>query len=183
MYLIVSASPNSDGLTAACAHAAREGVREAGATAEHLDLCTMMLESCRQCGNGWGRCLPEHVCVIEDDWETLHSAVASAQGVILITPVYWGEMAESAKAAFDRLRRCEATRVRRVCWRKNPSSPSRPRRFLAMALPPACSLWNASSSICARRCKSPHRRHPAHPRLPVGDDPRGGKDNEVSGKW
>jgi multimeric flavodoxin WrbA len=33
-----------------------------------------------------------------------------ADGYILVTPVYWGEMSESAKAFTDRLRRCEASR-------------------------------------------------------------------------
>ena len=28
---------------------------------------------------------------------------------IIVTPVYWGDMSESAKAFFDRLRRCEAS--------------------------------------------------------------------------
>jgi hypothetical protein len=29
--------------------------------------------------------------------------------LVLVTPVYWGEMSEAAKAFADRLRRCEAT--------------------------------------------------------------------------
>jgi multimeric flavodoxin WrbA len=32
-----------------------------------------------------------------------------SNAVILVTPVYWGEMSESARACTDRLRRCEAT--------------------------------------------------------------------------
>ena len=34
----------------------------------------------------------------------------SAEGLIVVTPVYWGEMAESAKNVLDRLRRCETMR-------------------------------------------------------------------------
>lgn len=120
MYIVISASPNSDGLTAACANAALEGCRAAGAEVAHFDLCQLRLESCRQCGNGWGSCLKEHVCVIEDDLKALQSALASADGVVLITPVYWGEMAESAKAAFDRIRRCEATRGEESGLAKTP---------------------------------------------------------------
>ncbi|HSR29115.1 MAG TPA: NAD(P)H-dependent oxidoreductase, partial [Anaerolineae bacterium] len=33
-----------------------------------------------------------------------------ADALVLVTPVDWGEMSESAKAFADRLRRCEATR-------------------------------------------------------------------------
>jgi len=111
MYIVISASPNSDGLTAACTRAALTGLREAGAEARHIDLCQLNLERCRQCGNGWGCCLQEHACVIEDDFRVLHGAVVDAEGIILISPVYWGEMAESVKLVFDRLRRCEATRA------------------------------------------------------------------------
>ena len=110
MYIIVSASPNSDGLTAACVKAAMAGFRDAGADAQHLDLCSTAIDRCRQCGNGWGICRTEHRCVIDDQLATLQASIADAQGLVIVTPVYWGEMAESAKCAFDRLRRCEATR-------------------------------------------------------------------------
>jgi multimeric flavodoxin WrbA len=110
MYLVISASPNSDGLTAACAAAAMAGFADAGAGAKHTDLCKLNIERCKPCGNGWGTCLKEHRCVLEDDLADLQADLALAEGVVLITPVYWGEMAERAKAAFDRIRRCEATR-------------------------------------------------------------------------
>jgi len=40
----------------------------------------------------------------------LHDRVAGADGYAIVNPVYFGELSESAKAFFDRLRRCEATR-------------------------------------------------------------------------
>lgn len=110
MYIIVSASPNSDGLTAACVTAAMTGFHDVGADVQHIDLCTMSIDRCRQCGNGWGSCRTEHRCVIKDQLATLQASLTDAQGLVIVTPVYWGEMAESAKCAFDRLRRCEATR-------------------------------------------------------------------------
>ena len=153
MYLIISASPNSDGLTAACARAALAGVREAGATARHLDLCTMTLERCRQCGNGWGRCLKEHVCVIEDDLHTLHKPWRQA-GVSSSLPRCIG--AKWRRAPNRPSTDCGAARrhaVRRARWRKNRSSPSPRPGVPAVASPPACSPWNASSSTRARRCR------------------------------
>lgn len=110
MYLILSASPNIDGLTAACANAALAGFQQAGTEATHINLCTLELERCRQCGNGWGSCLHEHVCIENDDIALLQQQLAAAQGLVLVTPVYYGEMAESMKSIFDRLRRCETTR-------------------------------------------------------------------------
>jgi multimeric flavodoxin WrbA len=106
MYLIITASPNADGLTAACAEAAQAGFEEAGAEAYRLNLSRMAIERCRQCGNGWGQCRSEHACVIQDDIVPLQEALAEAEGLVLVTPVYFGEVAESLRAAFDRVRRC-----------------------------------------------------------------------------
>jgi multimeric flavodoxin WrbA len=47
---------------------------------------------------------------VADDFQALHARILKADALVLVTPVYWGEMSESAKALTDRLRRCEATR-------------------------------------------------------------------------
>jgi multimeric flavodoxin WrbA len=108
--IVISASPNLDGLTAACASAAIEGARDAFADAEEVRLTDSGIGMCEQCENGWGTCLKEHHCQVEDGFQALHARVVAADGLVLVTPVYWGEMSESAKAFTDRLRRCEATR-------------------------------------------------------------------------
>jgi multimeric flavodoxin WrbA len=110
--LVVSSSPNQDGLTAACASSAVEGVRQAGAVPVEIRLNELTISSCQACERGWGTCLNEHVCQTKDDFAEAHSRVLHADAYILVTPVYWGEMSESAKAFTDRLRRCEATRDR-----------------------------------------------------------------------
>jgi len=108
--LVISASPNKDGLTAACAAAALQGVGDAGDVADEIRLNDLKVGMCRACENGWGTCLSKHECQVEDDFQALHARVLEADAYILVTPVYWGEMSESAKAFTDRLRRCEATR-------------------------------------------------------------------------
>lgn len=108
--LIFSSSPNRDGLTAACASAALTGVRLAGGEAEEIRLNDLQVGMCQACDNGWGTCLNEHRCQVLDDFQELHRRALQADALILVTPVYWGEMSESAKAFTDRLRRCEATR-------------------------------------------------------------------------
>lgn len=110
--IIIECSPNHDGLTAACARAAFEGASEAGATIEPVRLNDLNIGMCQACGNGWGTCLPDHICQVQDGFQTLHQRVLEADGLVIVTPVYWGEMSESAKAFTDRLRRCEATRAR-----------------------------------------------------------------------
>lgn len=108
--LVISASPNRDGLTAACAAAAVEGIRAAGVSAEEVRLNDRQIGLCRACDDGWGPCREEHWCQMVDDFQTIHACVRQAEGYVLVTPVYWWEMSEVAKAFLDRLRRCEAPR-------------------------------------------------------------------------
>ena len=107
--IVISSSPNKDGLTAACAAAAVEGVNHAGGTAEEVRLNDLQVGLCEACDNGWGTCQPDHECQVIDDFQALHARVRKADALVIVSPVYWGEMSESAKAFTDRLRRCEAT--------------------------------------------------------------------------
>ena len=108
--LVITSSPNKDGLTAACASAAANGIRAARGSVAQVRLNSLRIDKCHACNDGWGTCLAEHRCQEEDDFQALHARLAHADGYVLVTPVYWGEVSESAKAFTDRLRRCEATR-------------------------------------------------------------------------
>jgi len=106
--LVMQASPNEDGLTAGMAKQALSGAQAAGAETELVHLRKLKLESCRACeDDGWGRCRQESLCIIEDDLEQLRSKMAAADGMVLSTPVYFGNVAEVVKNFLDRLRRCE----------------------------------------------------------------------------
>ena len=108
MYIIITASPNRDGLTAACGIAALEGITEAGGIAEVFDISAAGLEPCRICGDGWGTCREKGQCIIDDMLPELQAAISGAEGVILVTPVYWWQPSERMKYFLDRFRRCEA---------------------------------------------------------------------------
>jgi multimeric flavodoxin WrbA len=108
--IVLSSSPNKDGLTAACASAAVEGVRLASGHAKEVRLNDLQIGLCQACDTGYGTCRSEHECQVEDDFQALHARMRQANAYVIVTPVYWGEMSESAKAFTDRLRRCEATR-------------------------------------------------------------------------
>ncbi|MGC9347838.1 MAG: flavodoxin family protein [Anaerolineae bacterium] len=118
--LVIYSSPNRDGLTAACSAAAVKGARAEGADVAEVRLNDLDVGLCQACDNGWGTCLPEHTCQVEDDFQDLHARTCAADALILVTPVYWGEMSESAKAFTDRLRRCEATRGDESCLAGKP---------------------------------------------------------------
>jgi multimeric flavodoxin WrbA len=108
MYLIITASPNSDGLTAACKDAAVKGITASGGEAEVIDISAVKLAPCRICCNGWGTCRSDAKCVIDDIFAELQRKVRVSEGVMLITPVYWGQPSERMKYFLDRFRRCEA---------------------------------------------------------------------------
>jgi multimeric flavodoxin WrbA len=107
--IVISSSPNVGGLTAVCAAAATEGIRQAGGEAEEVRLNETKVGMCQACDNGWGTCRKDHICQVEDGFQALHARVLAADALVFVTPVYWGEMSESAKALTDRLRRCEAS--------------------------------------------------------------------------
>ena len=107
--LVLGASPNLDGLTAACTGAALAGIRQSGVGVEDIRINDLDIGNCQACGNGWGTCLNDHICQVEDDFQALHARFCQADAYVLVTPVYWGDLSESAKAFTDRLRRCEAT--------------------------------------------------------------------------
>jgi len=109
--MIFTSSPNTDGLTAACSNAAKIGAEEAGAQVVTTNLNQQLISSCHACGNGWGSCRNEHECQVQDDFQAIHASMADMDAFVLITPVYWGEMSESAKAFSDRARRCEALKM------------------------------------------------------------------------
>ncbi len=108
--LIISASPNIDGLTSACAQAALEGILQAGGEAKEVRLNDLSIGSCEACDDGWGTCRAEHFCRVSDDFQSIHERMLKADAFVLVTPVYWGDLSEAMKAFTDRLRRCEALR-------------------------------------------------------------------------
>jgi multimeric flavodoxin WrbA len=108
--IVFSASPNEDGLTAACIQAAVEGLMAGGVEVEQINLNHQKVGMCQACNRGWGTCRENHSCQVEDDFQALHERTCQADAMVLVTPVYWHEMSESAKAFTDRLRRCEGNR-------------------------------------------------------------------------
>lgn len=103
----IQSSPNSDGLTSQSAQAVLEGVKGEGAEAELIHLNKLRIESCRAHDNGWGPCRSKGRCSIGDDFQSLREKINRADALVFSTPVYFGDLSESAKRLLDRWRRCE----------------------------------------------------------------------------
>jgi multimeric flavodoxin WrbA len=106
--LIITCSPNKDGLTAACGEAAKQGIKNGNGEPTLVRLNDLALSKCQACNNGWGSCRDKGICQVSDAFQALHRQIGEADGLIVVSPVYWWDMSESAKALLDRLRRCEA---------------------------------------------------------------------------
>ena len=104
--LLICGSRNPNGQTSRSAYAVLVGVTKAGGAVERVFLPTLHIERCRQCGDGgWGMCMQEGRCVIEDDFAGLVAQIGAADAVVFATPVYYSDLSESLRAFTDRLRR------------------------------------------------------------------------------
>ena len=105
--ILLWSSPNEDGLTAAAVKATVQGMQGTDTELECVHVNAQHLMHCKACANGWGLCASEGRCVQEDDFQKLYDLLIGADGVILVTAVYWHDVTECMKAFLDRLRRCE----------------------------------------------------------------------------
>ena len=104
--LVISGSRNPNGQTAQAANALIQGITDSGNQADQVFIPQVNIERCRQCeDNGWGACVKEGRCVIEDDFSMIVEKVRSADAIVFTTPVYFGDLSESLRAFLDRLRR------------------------------------------------------------------------------
>ncbi len=106
----IQSSPNTDGLTSRLATSALDGAESKGAGTTLVHLNQLEIRSCEAHnldGRGWGTCRTKGICMIKDDFQKLRSMINEADALVLSTPVYFGDISESAKKFLDRLRRCE----------------------------------------------------------------------------
>ena len=117
--------PNKKGLTFACVDECIKNLSKRKIEAEHICINFKNIKKCMACGErGWGSCLKEHKCILDDDFNTIYNLMNDCDGYIFITPVYFWEMSESAKTFFDRLKRCDAF---------NENSKIKGKKFISIA--------------------------------------------------
>jgi multimeric flavodoxin WrbA len=94
----ISGSPRADGNTEFLVREALEGAKQKGAEVDFVALSGKDIRGClahAECGKG-GRCL------IDDDMQDIYAMLIAADGVIIGTPIYFGQMASQTKAFIDR---------------------------------------------------------------------------------
>ena len=70
--MVITCTPNIEGLTESCAAAAEKGIEMGNSTAIMVRLNDLNISKCEACDEGWGICL-EGKCKLEDDFEVVHS--------------------------------------------------------------------------------------------------------------
>lgn len=117
--------PNEKGLTFSCVDECIKVLNEQDIDNEHICMNYKNIKKCMACGErGWGICLKDHKCIIEDDFNKIYNLMGEYDGYIFITPVYFWEMSESAKTFFDRLKRCDSF---------NENSKIKGKKFISIA--------------------------------------------------
>ena len=110
--LIISGTPNDDGLCHSLIRTALEAAKARGAETKIISLKS--ISACHMCGkDGWGSCRIKHFCNFgeDDGFNSYQDEVHWADGFVFITPVYFGDISESMKAFIDKLRRCQAPKT------------------------------------------------------------------------
>jgi len=97
--LILKGSPRERGNSATLADRLAAGASEAGAQVESIYLHSLDIRPCDACylckqpGSG---------CVIEDDMQPLYPKLASADAIVLASPIYWFTFNAQLKLCMDR---------------------------------------------------------------------------------
>ncbi|MFC1949348.1 flavodoxin family protein [Chloroflexota bacterium] len=100
-------SPNRDGLTNQLVSSALKGVERAGATTELVQMSDYIVEACRDC-LPWV-CAENLKCTYNDEnLEILSQKILDCNGLILGTPVYWGDTSAMVRYLFIKILRIYA---------------------------------------------------------------------------
>lgn len=96
--IILMGSPNKNGSTSILAENFANGARDAGHTAQLIDVTRMNIHTCTGCV----ACGYEGPCVQKDDNEIIKQKLLSCDMVVFATPLYYYGMSAQLKTVVDR---------------------------------------------------------------------------------
>jgi NAD(P)H-dependent FMN reductase len=98
-FLVLNGSPKKSGVVATLLRAVADGAAERHEV-EWVDVYDLQMKPCMGCM----KCRPDGECVLpEDDAHRVGRKIREADGLIVGTPAYWGNMSSQLKVLFDRL--------------------------------------------------------------------------------
>ncbi|HEX2927074.1 MAG TPA: flavodoxin family protein [Ruminiclostridium sp.] len=93
-------SPRKNSISSQLLNKAIEGAKSEGAEIVVYDLNDTGIRGCQACDY----CRKENVCIVKDKLQSMYSDIASADGIIISSPIYMSDFSGQAKIWFDRLR-------------------------------------------------------------------------------
>ena len=108
--LILKGSPREKGNSAVLAERVVAGAVTAGAQVESVYLHGLDIRPCDACE----LCQNNGICVIEDDMQSLYPKLATADAILLASPVYWFTFSAQLKLCIDRWYAFQASRWKEV---------------------------------------------------------------------
>lgn len=100
LVVIVMGSPRPRGACAALAEQVQAGAEAAGASVVRYDLRELDLEPCTACDICQEAV--ETDCVIEDDLQPIYPVLRRADGLAIVSPIYWFNISGQTKLFIDR---------------------------------------------------------------------------------
>lgn len=102
MYVLgIVGSPRKNGLTSQLVRKCLEGVTKAGLEIKILHLVDFHLQPCRDCHPTLA-CREDHKCYHKDDFETVSSLIDRANGLVLGSAVYYGDVTNSVNTLVNK---------------------------------------------------------------------------------
>ncbi|MGB9712244.1 MAG: flavodoxin family protein [Dissulfurimicrobium sp.] len=102
--LAVMGSPRRDGNTNTILDRLIFGAKEAGVDCEKVDLNTLKMSPCIECGG----CNETGICIIKDDMTPIYQKIATADWVILASPIFFYNITSRTQALIERSQACWA---------------------------------------------------------------------------
>ncbi len=96
--LAISSSPRRMGNSELLLQSFGLGIEEEGDKMVQVRVNDLKINYCQACDG----CAPTGKCILQDDMQEIYPQVASAKGMVLATPIYFGGMSSQLKKFIDR---------------------------------------------------------------------------------
>ncbi|HHY31295.1 MAG TPA: flavodoxin family protein [Syntrophaceticus sp.] len=96
--LAVSSSPRRGGNSELLLQSFSQGVQKEGGGINTIRISDLELSPCTACDE----CAATGECVLQDDMQSIYPLVASARGMVIATPIFFGTMCAQLKMLIDR---------------------------------------------------------------------------------
>lgn len=98
---IIVGSPRKESNTHILVKEARKGLEESNVESEVFFLNDLSIKGCQSCG--YCKANDTTDCAVQDDMQRIHKAMETSDGILVASPVYFGDVTAQTKLWEDRL--------------------------------------------------------------------------------